>query len=100
MKDLAAILAIVDYKRPRLTRLPSLSFLAFLAGLSEEDLFAAFGRLKELNYIRISGTTDEMEISIDGLLAAIERETASDREPKPAGDQTTNGADSPVDLPF
>lgn len=45
MKDLSVLLAVVDFKRPNLTRDPSVAFLAFLAGLSEEEFRAALASL-------------------------------------------------------
>jgi len=36
-EDLAVVLAVVDYKRPNLSRLPSLGYLAFLAGMEPEE---------------------------------------------------------------
>jgi len=73
-KDLAAVLAIVDFKRPNLTRLPSKAFLAFLAGLEEAEFSAALDRLQKKGYARVSGDTDGLNVALDGLLNAIELE--------------------------
>ncbi|HWW02605.1 MAG TPA: hypothetical protein VNZ64_23100 [Candidatus Acidoferrum sp.] len=74
-KDIAAVLAIVDFRRPNLTRLPSLAFLAFLAGLSEEEFNSTLGRLQAAGYIRIEGDRSGLSISLTGLLDAIDKES-------------------------
>src|SRR5438046_2120667 len=73
-KDLAAVLAIVDFKRPNLPRLPSKAFLAFLAGLEEREFDAALHRLEKKGYVRASGDADGLDVALDGLLNAIEME--------------------------
>jgi len=75
VKELAAVLAVVDFKRPNLTRKPSLAYLAFLAGLEETEFDAALRRLESKGFLQISGTQDRMDISLTGLLETIERET-------------------------
>ena len=67
MEELAAILAIVDYKRPNLSRLPSLSFLSFTAGLEEKDFAAALNRLKEKDFVEVAGDPDGYDISLRGF---------------------------------
>jgi len=75
MKELSVLLAVVDYKRPNLTRPPSRAYLAFLAGLDEEEFTAALDRLVSKGHVRVAGDSDGMEITVNGVLAAIERET-------------------------
>ena len=73
MKDLAVVLAIVDFSREKLVRQPSLAFLSFIAGLSEEDVKASLERLKAKSYIQVSGDSiTGLDIKIGGLLAMIE----------------------------
>jgi len=71
MKQVQALLAIVDFKRPNLSRPPSLSYLAFLAGLSEPEFQTALRALEEKRYARVSGDNAALTISLDGLLFAI-----------------------------
>jgi len=73
--ELAALLAIVDYRRPNLTRNPSKRFLAFLAGLPEDRFDAALAGLEGKGYITVGGTADNLEIGLDGLLKRIGAET-------------------------
>ena len=74
MSQLQALLAIVDFKRPNLTRAPSLSYLAFLAGLTESDFEDALRALEARNYVRTSGDNNGLTISLEGLLSAINKE--------------------------
>ena len=72
IRDLQVILAIVDFKRPNLTRQPSIDFLAFTSGL-DVDTFRT--RLREMNsrgWILTSGNEEELNVNIDPLLAKIE----------------------------
>ncbi len=75
VKELAVILAIVDFKRPNLTRPPSLAYLAFLAGLEVDEFAVVLRRLESKGYVQVSGNPEAMEISLKGFLDAVERET-------------------------
>jgi hypothetical protein len=75
MKELSALLSVVDYKRPNLTRPPSLAYLAFLAGLDEEEFTTALDRLVRKGHVQVAGDSDGMEITLNGFLVAIEKET-------------------------
>ncbi len=78
-KDIAALLAIIDYKRPHLLRPPSSANLAFLAGLSEPEFRSALGRLVAKNLVQIlHDNEDKLSINTRPLLQAIERLTAAD----------------------
>ena len=74
-KELAVLLAVVDFKRPNLTRLPSLAYLAFIAGLDEQEFKAVLNRLKEKGFVRISGHDDGLDISLTEFLETVEAET-------------------------
>ena len=75
MKELAVILAVVDFKRPKVSRSPSLEYLAFLAGLEENEFKAALSRLEQKKYARVSDDSKGLEISLADLLKKIELET-------------------------
>ena len=72
MKELAVLLAVVDFKRPNLTRPPSLAFLAFLAGLTETEFQDALDRLQQKGLVSVWGDRDGLDVSLSGLLAYIE----------------------------
>lgn len=73
-KQLAVILAIADFKRPNLTRPPSAEYLAHVSGLEQHEFDAALIELEHKNYIHIERTPEGLNISLMGLLSAIERE--------------------------
>jgi hypothetical protein len=76
-KDIAALFAVIDYKRPNLTRLPSLEYLAFVAGLSPDECRAALERLAGQSLITVKFDDDiGVDVETDKLLAAVEREAA------------------------
>lgn len=72
MKELAALLAIVDFKRPNASRLPSKEYLSYLAGLSNEEFDAALARLESKGHVSIEGDPDGLQVSHEGFLKAIE----------------------------
>ena len=76
VKQLAVVLAIVDYKRPNLKSPPSLRYLAFLAGLDEVEFQAILSRLEEKGILKSRGDKDALDISLEGLAHAVERETS------------------------
>ena len=76
MKELSVLLAVVDYKRPNLSRPPSLAYLAFLAGLTEDEFTVALDRLVSKGHVQLAGDDNAMEITLNGILTAIERETS------------------------
>jgi hypothetical protein len=75
-KELAVVLAVVDFNRERLIRLPSLAFLSFLAGLPEDEVRSILERLKQKSFIQVSGNSEQLNIHLGGLLARIEKETS------------------------
>ena len=68
---LAVVLAIVDYKRPRLARPPSLEFLAFTAGIDVEDFRSYVEELAKNGLIEVAGTDADFHVEISGLLKEI-----------------------------
>jgi hypothetical protein len=71
IEELTVVLAIVDFKRPNLTRLPSLSYLAFVSGLEESEFRDTLSRLERKGFARIKGTPEGLDVSLDGLLDEI-----------------------------
>ncbi len=61
VEELAVVLAIVDFRRPNVTRLPSLSYLAFVAGLDEPEFKEALTRLQQKGLIRVQGTLEGLD---------------------------------------
>jgi len=75
MQELAALLAVVDFKRPNLSRSPSTAYLAFLSGLDESEFKEALTRLEQKGFVSVSGNSDGLEVSLDKTLALIENQT-------------------------
>ena len=74
IQELAVLLAIVDFKRPKLRRLPSPEFLAFLAGLEDSEFVSALRRLEDKGYVQVVAEPEGLDVSIKGLLQRIEAE--------------------------
>src|ERR1035441_8078925 len=74
-KELAVVLAIADFKRPNLTRPPSLAYLSFLAGCDEGEFDATLRQLESKGYAHAVRTAEGVEVSLQGLLDAIQRQT-------------------------
>lgn len=72
--ELTAVLAIVDFRRPNLTRRPSVEFLSFLAGLKVLEFEAALAALQAKGYITVTRENEELTISLKGLLDRLEEE--------------------------
>ena len=75
IKDLAVILAIADFKRPNLSRMPSIEYLSFLAGLDVEEFKTVLTRLEKKGYICVTPDGEGVDVSLDGLLKEIENQT-------------------------
>jgi len=73
--DLAVVLAIVDFKRPNLSRNPSIEYLSFLAGIEVAEFHKALERLILKRYVKVGYGPDGLDVSLDGLLAKIEELT-------------------------
>ena len=67
MSELCAVLAIVDYQRPQVTRKPSLDHLASVAGLTETKFRSCLRSLKKRKLLDWSGTEAAMDFNYEGL---------------------------------
>ena len=73
--ELQVILAVVDFKRPNASRLPSMTYLSFLAGMEEAKFQKVLGELQDRHLVHIEINQQQVDVSLNGLLAAIEKET-------------------------
>jgi hypothetical protein len=71
--QLAAILAAIDYKRPKLSRPPSAEYLAFTAGIPIERFNQLLASLAEKGWaeIRREPKGDIVDVNLQGLQEAI-----------------------------
>jgi hypothetical protein len=89
LKELAALLAVVDFKRPNPTRKPSMEYLAFIAGLDDVEFSDAIARLSRKGLLTVQGHDDDLDTSIEGLVTALGGPTKSPKPPSfPAADNT------------
>ncbi len=85
-EELATLLAIIDYKRPNLSRQPSLSYLSYIAGLPEDRFRESLQRLQDKGLIQLeSPNEEELEISTKGLLDSIDRHAKDNPFPSIGG---------------
>jgi hypothetical protein len=68
---MAAILAVIDYRRPRQSRAPSVEYLAFCAGLEPARFTELLDSLKERGWAHVSGNDQALTIDLSGLMGAI-----------------------------
>jgi hypothetical protein len=73
--EMAVVLAVVDFKRPNVSRNPSLEYLSFLAGLEVAVFNEALTRLILKGYVKVGYGPDGLDVSLDGLLTKIEELT-------------------------
>ena len=93
-EELAVLLSIIDYKRPNLSRQPSLSYLSYIAGLSENFFREALQRLQAKGFIQIeSSDEEELEISTKGILDFIDRHAKDN--PFPPTESPNDKPDAP-----
>jgi hypothetical protein len=71
--QLAAILAVVDYRRPNLLRSPSVDFLAFTAGIPIKRFNEVLSDLKKKRWIKIDfePVDHTVDISTEGFEATV-----------------------------
>lgn len=81
VRDLQVVMAIVDYRRPNLSRPPSVDYLAFNAGMPVDKFKERLNAMKERGWLLVGGVDEAIQISLDGLLAEIERQTPDDTDP-------------------
>lgn len=72
MQELAVLLAIVDFRRPNQTRLPSLEYLAFVAGLKVAEFEAALDRLEGKGFVKVRGDKEALDVSVKRFVAEVE----------------------------
>jgi hypothetical protein len=71
---LAVILAVVDFKRAKLTRNPSADYLAFIAGMDVDDFRKHLKDLNTQSLVKVSEDQDgRLDVKIDGLLMRIDQ---------------------------
>lgn len=71
LEHLAVILAVVDYRRPRINRPPSVEYLAFIAGMTVEKLKTRLDELRELNWITFEGVDAALDVDLQPLIRKI-----------------------------
>ena len=71
LEHLAAILAVVDYRRPQLNRPPSVEYLAFIAGMTTERFKKRLSELEAKGWITVDGTDAALDVNIDPFLKEI-----------------------------
>lgn len=86
MSELSAVLAIVDYQRPQVSRLPSLPHLANMAGLSEPKFRKCLRSLADRDLVSWSGSEEAMEFDYSHLQRRVLKLTAKMEEKDPDGD--------------
>jgi hypothetical protein len=82
MSELSAVLAIVDFQRPQVSRLPSLLHLANMAGLSESRFRRCLHSLASRGLVTWSGTEEAMEFDYTGLTKKIMKLTGTPEDKK------------------
>ena len=75
MSDLCAMLAIVDYERPGMSRKASLEYLAFLAGLSKKRFRSCLEGFEKRGWVSTCGPESELTINYDGFVNSLVGET-------------------------
>ena len=73
--QLRVVLAVADFRRPKQSREPSLQYLAFIAGMSEQEFRSALSALSDRGIVELSGSDDGLRVSLEPLLEKIMRET-------------------------
>lgn len=73
MQLLQAVLAVVDYRRPKLVHPPSRDYLAFISGLAPQRFADCMAELKRRGLVEIElDHEDAMLVTIHGLLQKVE----------------------------
>src|SRR5438128_385560 len=67
LEDLAVVLAVADYRRPDLQRLPSVRYLAWNAGLTMEVFGRRLAALEKRGLVKREGSDEEINIELHAL---------------------------------
>ena len=78
LQQLAVVLAIADYRRPKVTRLPSVGVLAHEAGLPTDVFEKRMTELVEMGYLEVSGSSEELKVSLAPLVEAVKMLTSGE----------------------
>lgn len=73
MDHLRVLLTVIDYRRPDLVRPPSLEYLAFNSGISEEEFEERLQELEQRKWISRSGPPEAINVEVTGFLREIGR---------------------------
>jgi hypothetical protein len=76
--ELSVILAVADYKRLNLQRLPSIQYLAWTSGLSVESYRAHLEELVKRQLVKRRGSEADLDISLAPFEQMVERLTPDD----------------------
>ncbi|ODA30574.1 hypothetical protein [Planctopirus hydrillae] len=78
VNELRVILTLVDYRRPNLTRDPSLDYLAFVSGLSKDKFLQIMCNLREQNLIEFRGSDAAIHYDLTRFMEKVESLTNDD----------------------
>ena len=77
MEELALLLAIIDFKRPSMTRDPSIEFLAFTIGFSVDETKRILSRLVDKGLVTEATGDRGLKIDTGGFFTKIASLTLS-----------------------
>lgn len=80
IEELQTVLAIIDYRRPNLSRPPSIQYLAAVAGLPVEEFRRNTEAMASKDWLKISGSDEAYDIVLDGFFQEILTLTDSGQE--------------------
>ncbi len=80
--ELAAILSIIDYRRPHPFRAPTVDFLAFTAGIPTQRFNAILSKLKKKGWVKLDyePLDETVEISTEGFNLEVLKAVQSRKE--------------------
>ena len=81
MEELVLLLAVIDFKRPSMSRDPSIEYLAFTTGFSVDETNLVLSRLAEKGLVTVTAGDQGLEIKTDGFFTEIARVSLSDISP-------------------
>jgi len=73
IEELVVLLAYIDYRRPAVSRKPSLEFLAFNSGLTTKRFASALQRLERKGCIARTGEAERLTLELAGFMDEIRR---------------------------